>query len=124
MGEAVIFYEIIVNGKYPSPQECGIKLIDYAYALSDVVGELRRRILKNIREEDLDVAQDIFDIMNEIYQQLFTLDYPGGLIPGLRRKIDVARSILAKTEGDLTMSTNIVKLNKALDNFSEKKTKE
>jgi len=121
LGEAIIFHEIITNGEFPSPKECGIKFIDYAYALADVIGELRRRILKNIREEELEIAQDLFDIMNEAYSQLFTLDYPGGLIPGLRRKIDVARSILAKTEGDLTMSSNIVKLNNSLKKLDNNK---
>ncbi len=114
LGEAIIFYNLIVHQKYPSYGEVGISSVQYAYALSDVVGELRRYILKSIREEDLDRAFELFDHMNEIYSQLFTLDYPNGLIPGLRRKVDAARGIIAKTEGDITISSSLIKFNKTI----------
>ncbi len=115
LGEAIIFYNLIVNEKFPTPKECGIREVDYPYALSDVIGELKRYVLKSIRNEKVDRAFKLYDYMEEIYSHLFSLDYPGGLIPGLRRKIDIARKILSKTEGDITMSANIIKLNKNLD---------
>ena len=72
-----------------------------------------------IRNEDLDNGLKGLGYMDEIYSFLFTLDYPNGLIPGLRKKIDMARNILAKTEGDITVSINILKLNSNL--IKEKK---
>ena len=114
LGEAMIIYHLITQNRFPSPEECGIGLIDYAYSLTDVVGELRRYVLNCIRNEDLDNGLKGLEYMDEIYSYLFTLDYPNGLIPGLRKKIDMARNILAKTEGDITVSINILKLNSNL----------
>ncbi len=111
LGEAMILYNLITQNRFPSPEECGIGLIDYAYSLTDVVGELRRYVLNCIRNEDMDNGLKGLGYMDDIYSFLFTLDYPNGLIPGLRKKIDMARNILAKTEGDTTVSINILKLN-------------
>ena len=114
LGEAIIFAELITKNRFPTAAECQIDTLSYAYALTDVVGELRRHVLTCIRNEDLDEALKGLALMDEIYSRLFTLDYPGGLVPGLRKKTDMARNIIAKTEGDVTISINILKLNKRL----------
>ena len=111
LGEAIILYNIIVLNNFPSLEECGIDLLSYAYALCDVIGEIRRYVLHCIQNEDQINAQRGLDYMDEIYSQLFTLDYPSGLIPGLRNKVDQARNIIAKTEGDVALSLNLLKLN-------------
>ncbi|WP_371803540.1 hypothetical protein [Candidatus Lokiarchaeum ossiferum] len=113
-GEAVILYNLVVNDSFPKPDDCSIELTDYAFALADVVGELRRYVLNCIRNENLSKALWGLSHMDEIYSYLFTLDYPNGLVPGLRKKTDMARNILAKTEGDVTVSINIIKLNSNL----------
>ena len=68
-----------------------------------------------LREDNLDSANKAFEAMNEMYDHLFTLDYPNGLVPGLRNKIDQARGIVAKTEGDLVVSAKILRLNLNLE---------
>jgi translin len=113
-GEAVIFYNLLKKNSLPSIEELGISPIDYAYALADVIGELRRYVLKCIRKEEVQEAEAALQYMDEIFSNLFTLDYPSGLIPGLRKKIDAGRRILANTEGDLSVSINIVKLKNQL----------
>ena len=113
-GEAQILYYLLKEGEFPTPEQCHISLLNYTYALSDVVGEVRRYILNCLRQEQLTPALQGLEYMDEIYNQLFLLDYPAGLIPGLRNKIDNARGILSKTEGDITVSVNILKLNATL----------
>ena len=110
-GEAFIFYQLIQFDRFPSIEDSSIELLEYAYALADVVGELRRYVLKCIRNEDAETSLKVLDYMGEIYGYLFTLDYPNGLVPGLRKKTDMVRNILAKTEGDVTVSLNLIKLN-------------
>ena len=39
-----------------------------------------------------------------IYENLIIFDFPSGITPGLRRKCDVARGIIEKTRGELTMA--------------------
>ncbi len=114
-GEASIFYHIIVHDKCISPEEVGIGPLEYAYALADVVGELKRFVMSCLRENNLDSANKAFEAMNEMYDHLFTLDYPNGLVPGLRNKIDQLGGIVAKTEGDLVVSAKILRLNLNLE---------
>ena len=117
-GEAAILFFIIVKDEFPSIEELKIDVLDYAYALTDVVGELRRFALNCVRNEDILEANRALEYMEEIFNHLFTLDYPSGLIPGLRKKTDAARAILAKTEGDITLSSNLLKLQKELEKKS------
>jgi len=35
------------------------------------------------------------------------LDYPSGLLPGLRKKIDVARNLLNSTQSEVSMVLNL-----------------
>lgn len=120
LGEATILYYLLAKNEVITPDAVGIGLTEYTYALADVVGELRRFVMNSLREEKLEQAKKAFDDMNQIYDFMFTLDYPNGLLPGLRNKIDQVRGILAKTEGDLVVTTNILRLNRNLErSFSE-----
>ncbi len=119
-GEAIILYHLLKTGNLPTIKTCSIDPLDYAYALADVVGELRRAILRCIRSENMPRAKELLDYMDEIYTYLFTLDYPGGMIPGLRKKTDNARRILANTEGEVSVSINMIKLKSELQNHSRK----
>jgi translin len=117
-GEAALLYNIIVHHSYLTPENLGIGLLEYAYACADVVGELRRYALDALRNGLLDIANHTLEEMDEIFTHLFSLDYPKGLIPGLRPKIDQARNILARTEGDLAVSANVLKLNQNLEKLN------
>lgn len=120
-GEAAILYDILMKNTIPTPQDIGIGTLEYSYALADVMGELRRFLLNCVKREDTENAQLAFKWMEEIYNQLFTLDYPKGLLPGLRTKIDQARGILAKTEGDLSVALDMLRLNRNLERFFKEK---
>ena len=113
-GEAALFYHLIVNHTYISPEEVGIDYVEYAYACADLIGELRRYALDALRNENLELALNALSQMDTIHGELFSMDYPKGLVPGLRPKIDQARNILARTESDIAVSANILKLNRNL----------
>ncbi len=52
--------------------------------------------------------------MDDIYDVLVTMDYPDGVTGGLRRTTDVARGILEKTRGDLTVAARQAQLERLL----------
>jgi translin len=54
--------------------------------------------------ENPDEAQRLLGLMDDIYAILVTMDYPDAITGGLRRLTDVARSIIERTRGDLTLS--------------------
>ena len=96
-------------------KEIPIPYIAYLHGLCDLVGELRRFILDSIRLNDLESAEQALQVMDEIFSQLVTLDYPNALVPGIRRKTDLIRNLLEKTRGDLTFTFNRLALVNKLD---------
>jgi len=113
--EAVAFYSIISKEVLPLPSELNITPLNYALGLADVIGELRRYALDNIRNSNIDDLNYILESMDDIYTQLFSLDYPSGLTQDLRHKIDVARSIIEKTRGDISISLQMNDLKRCME---------
>lgn len=95
--EAVTFFHYATGKEIPSYQEIGVNPYEYILGLGDLVGELKRMVLNSIRKDDYNKAEEIYEFMDELYQKLFSLDYPSGLLPGFRKKVDVARNIVRRT---------------------------
>ena len=113
--EAVTFYSIVANKELPNPSELNINPLNYAFGLADVIGELRRYALDNIRNSQIQDLNKILEIMDEIYSYLFALDYPSGLTQDLRQKTDRARSIIEKTRGDISISLQMNELKTCIE---------
>jgi len=112
--EAVCLFLIIQNKELPNPIDYKVDEVNYLLGLADVIGELRRYILDKIRVNEVEDLDKILDIMEEIYTNLFSLDYPKGITQDLRRKTDIARGIIEKTRGDISLSSQIDRLNNKL----------
>jgi len=117
--EAIAFYAIISKDPLPLPSDLNIDPINYALGLADVIGELRRYALDNIRNSVVDDLNYILECMDDIYTNLFSIDYPAGLTQDLRRKTDQARNIIEKTRGDVSISLQMNDLKSCIEN-SEK----
>ncbi|MHA1729693.1 MAG: hypothetical protein ACTSWY_13330 [Promethearchaeota archaeon] len=113
--EAVFLYYFASERKMPTFEEIGVNPYEYVLGLADVVGELKRMVLNNIRMNNFEEAENLYNFMDELYQLLFGLDYPSGLLPGFRRKVDVARNITRGTLELITTSKNISVLNENLE---------
>ena len=85
-------------------------------SLGDVVGELRRIVLRSIIEEKMDEAIKYYEMMNTLSFILRGLVYSKTLIPNLRRKIDMVRAVTEKTDSDITNALIFQKVNKKLGN--------
>ncbi len=113
--EAIVLFSIIQNQKIPTHIDLNVDALHYILGLADVIGELRRYILDNIRKSRIDVINDILEKMDELYTYLFSLDYPSGMTKDLRHKTDVARNIIEKTRGDITLSVQMNNLTNLLE---------
>lgn len=113
--EAVCFYSIVNHLSMPNSNELNIKPLHYLLGLADVIGELRRYALDNIRNSRIDDLNNILEDMDEIYTNLFSLDYPSGITQDLRHKIDVGRNIIEKTRGDISLTLRISELKECID---------
>jgi len=107
--EATCVYSIIVNHTVPMPKEVGVLPVNYLGGLGDVTGELRRHILDLIRADRARDGEYFLEVMEDIYHLLMLFDYPDAITRGLRRKSDLARSMLERTRGDLTNALELAK---------------
>ncbi|MBN1230414.1 MAG: haloacid dehalogenase [Anaerolineales bacterium] len=118
--EASIFYSLVEDGTYPTPEDLNIISSTYLKGLSETVGEMRRRILDILRDGYSDEIERLLGYMGDIYDVLVTMDYPDAVTGGLRRLTDISRSIIEKTRGDITISLRQEKLEKQLHKLEEK----
>jgi translin len=113
--EACATYAIVHGEPLPHPQDLGVECPAYLNGLAEAMGEMRRQVLDLMREGDIDRAETILDIMDEVYFSLVTFDYPDAVTGGLRRNTDMVRGVLERSRGDLTVALNQRTLEKALD---------
>jgi len=118
--EARIVYSIITGQSTPTPEEIGVEMTGYLGGLGDTTGELRRHVLDLIRQGRPEEGEVYLGAMEEIYHLLMLFDYPDAITKGLRRKGDVARSLLERTRGDLTNAIGQKKLEVQLKELEER----
>lgn len=120
--EAILLYSIITKenpfASLPDPEEIEVEYAPYLKGLGDLVGELRRHILDLIRLDKVEEGENFLELMEDIFTILMHFDYPDAITHGLRRKVDMARSIIEKTRGDLT---NAIQCKKLMTAISEMK---
>lgn len=117
--EAHLTLAVITDRPWPSPDDLQVEYPTYLNGLSEVVGELRRRIMDIMREGHSQEVERLLDVMDEIYAQLVTMDFPDALTYGLRRRTDIARSIIERTQADVTVSFRQQQLEKRISALSE-----
>ncbi len=102
--EACITCALIEAQPLPDPEELGVEYATFLNGLAEAAGELRRRCLDILRQGYSAEAERLLGLMDDIYETLVTMDYPDAVTNGLRRQTDIARSLLERTRGDLTIS--------------------
>lgn len=118
--EAHITCALIQNHPLPKPEELRVENATYLNGLAETVGELRRRCLDILRQGYNQEAERLLSCMDDIYSVLVTMDYPDAITFGLRRHTDLARGIVERTRGDLTISLREQHLESALADLSRK----
>ena len=117
--EAQTLLGLVEQNRFVSPDDIGVDSVAYVLGLADVIGELRRRALDSLRKEDVKTAEDCLRLMEEIYVELMSMDEAYMLVPGLRRKSDVARRIIETTRGDITIEARRSSLEKCMENLEK-----
>jgi len=121
--EANIFQTLIQEARFITPEEITVPLVDYVLGLADVIGEYRRLVLDTLLEGDVEKGVTCLQTMDEIYIELMAMDEAYMLVPGLRRKCDVARRIIETTRGDITQEVRRKSLEKYLKQFEKEQRK-
>jgi translin len=117
--EAHTLLTLIEENRFISPEEINVPSIAYVLGLGDVIGELRRKALDSLRKQDIKTAENCLRLMEIIYTELMSMDESYMLVPGLRRKSDVARHVIEATRGDVTLEVRRNSLEKHIENLEK-----
>lgn len=117
--EAAVAFSLLKGSPLPRPQDLAVTSRAYVLGLGDVVGELRRYALERLREGQLEGSKKALEAMETIYQGLMRFDYPKAVV-AIKRKQDIARSLLEKTRGEVAVALRSFELEKKLDELSGK----
>lgn len=115
--EARLVFAFVTAEALPSHSELGVECPAYLNGLAEAASELRRHCLDLMRENRLDRAEEILGIMDDVYTQLMSVDFPDAITGGLRRQTDMLRGVVERTRGDLTTALRQELLREALRAF-------
>ena len=118
--EAEVVHTFIRDGSLPTPDDLGVQSAAYLKGLAEAASELRRHSLDLMRQNRLDRAEEMLAIMDEVYSQLMTVDFPDAITAGLRRTTDMLRGVVQRTRGDLTTALRQEMMRQALVDFEER----
>ena len=107
--EAYLFYSIVVENNVPTLLELNVPLVPYLQGLGDLVGELRRLVVRLLNELEVSKAEKYLEIMEAIYNNLRLLDYPDPLIPGIKHKVDIASRLIEDTRVLILSTKNSIR---------------
>jgi translin len=105
LSEAAIIMSIADDAPLPEPEGLGVPMTAYLLGLADAIGELRRFTLESLRQGDTEKATGYLEMMEDMFKVIMRFDYPDALV-SIRRKQDIARSLLEKTRGELAVAVS------------------
>jgi translin len=113
--EALLTEAVVQGRDLPTQDELRVGMAPYLNGMAEAIGEARRAILDLLRRGDVKRSEEILSTMEDMYYVLVSMDYPDAITGHLRRSTDVARSIMEKTRGDLSVSIVQRALSEALE---------
>lgn len=117
VAEAHLLFAWVQGAATPGPTTLGIPPAAYLNGLAEAASELRRFILDLIRLGRIGEGEPYLAVMDDVYSQLVTMDFPDAITGGLRRTTDALRAVLERTRGDLTVAVRQDELEAALRTF-------
>jgi translin len=101
--EALLLEAVIRKAPLPGPTELGVPAEAYLLGLGDLVGEVRRLILRALSDGKLSRAEELLRLMDGLYHALMRFEAPRSIV-SMKPKQDAARALLEKTRGDVTLA--------------------
>ncbi|MFQ5908329.1 MAG: translin family protein [Thermoplasmata archaeon] len=114
MTEAAVAYSLLRDAPLPRPEDLGVTNRAYLLGLGDVVGELRRHALERMGKGDVEAGREALEAMEVLYEGLMRFDYPRA-VAAVKRKQDIARSLVEKTRGEVAVAVRTRELERKLE---------
>lgn len=108
--EVVLLHAMLRKRPLPSHEELDVEPPAYLNGLCEAASELRRYVLDVVRKGRFGEAQHLVEVMEDIYDELVTFDYPDALLSNLRQSVDGYRAVLERTQNDLAVTSTQLEL--------------
>lgn len=113
--EAKLTVALVAGGPLPSADDLGVMPASWLKGLAEAASEMRRHLLDRLRAGDLASGEELLAVMDDVYDALFTVDFPDAITSGLRRTLDALRAVLERTRGDVTTTVQQTRLREAIE---------
>lgn len=117
--EAYTLRAIIEERLLPSSKDLGVSGSSYLTGLLDCIGELKRMIYDRMRAGKSDESTKLFLTMEEIYSSVYPFAAYDNLVPGLRRKLDLAKVLIEDIRAIVTEEKRRQIIMTAMDNLTK-----
>ncbi len=118
--EACITFALVRGDAMPTTEDVRVGDAPYLNGMAEAIGEGRRFILDLLRLGEVERAERVLADLEDLYGVLVTMDYPDAITMNLRRSTDVARSLIEKTRGDLSIAFVQRDIQAALDEHARR----
>ena len=113
--EARLTLALVAGEPLPDAVSLAVEPTAWLRGLAEAASELRRHLLDRLRAGELDRAEELLQVMDDVYDVLVGFDYPDAITNGLRRTVDALRAVLERTRGDVTTTVLQMRLQAALE---------
>jgi translin len=96
-------------------EELNVVTSSYLLGLLDSIGEIKRMIYDNLRTERTSDALSLFALMEDLYSSIYPFSVYDNIVPGIKRKLDVAKLLIENVRSTLTEESNRNLLIKRMD---------
>ncbi|WP_129631791.1 haloacid dehalogenase [Candidatus Oscillochloris fontis] len=115
--EAHLVLAFLSDRPPPHAAAIGVEPAAYLNGLAEAASELRRAILDGLRRGETERGEALLRIMDDVYSELVSVDFPDAVTGGLRRTTDALRAVLERTRGDMTAAIRQDQLVAAMQNL-------
>lgn len=113
--EARLTDAVVRVADLPSPDDLNVEIAPYLNGMAETIGEARRAILDLLRRGEIAESERILSAMEDMFYVLVSMDFPDAITRNLRRSTDMARGIMERTRGDLSITLVQRNLQEALE---------
>jgi len=117
--EAACLIAVVEKKEIPSDKKLSVMPESYVLGLLDCVGELKRMVFDKIRIGEIDEATRVFEVMENLYLQLYTFSMYDKVVKEARRKIDVNRILVEDVRSAITEEKRRTELIKTLQKLEK-----
>ena len=117
--EAACLIAVVEKKGIPSDKKLAVMPESYVLGLLDCIGELKRMVFDKIRIGEIDEATRVFEVMENLYLQLYTFSMYDKVVKEARRKIDVNRILVEDVRSIITEEKRRTELIKTLQKLEK-----